>query len=154
MKISDLRAVIVRFHVSASQPGTHVWHKVAQSGQVEPVTSPSSAVTWLESHGYRQAGAMIGIVPALAVCWLKESDQPEHLESVLGERVVPATCAWSAAECKIITTRRAGQIRRDRRRKGRGWAQDLAYVEKPTAAALAHAYMLEPAKFPLYEKGC
>ncbi len=153
MKIADLRAVIVRFRVSAQEPGTHEWRKVAQAGQLEPVQSPALAVTWLESHGYRQHGAMIGVVPMLAVVWLKENDQPEHLEPILGERIVPATCAWYPSEAKIGTTRTAGQIRRDRRHQGQT-RQDLAYVERPTWAALMRCYGLTTDQTTIMEKGC
>ena len=141
MKPSDLRAVVVRFKVIGNQAGQHTWHKIAQSGQLEPVTDPTTAVQWLEAHGYRQHGAAIGAVPALAVFWLKENDQPEYFTEILGERVTPYTCAWYAQEAKIGTTRTAGQIRRDRQRQGQTF-QDLQFVERPTHAALMHAYGL------------
>ena len=141
MKLSELRAVVVRFRVIGSQAGQRTWHKIAQSGQVEPVTDHTTAVQWLEAHGYRQHGAAIGAVRELAVFWLKENDQPENLTEALGERVTPYTCAWYTAEGKIGTTRTAAQIRRDRARKGRT-LQDLQFVERPTHAALMHAYGL------------
>lgn len=137
MKRSDLRAVVV-----VSNESGHAWFKFGYNdNQIEPVTSPSLAVAWLESHGYRQHGAMVGPRRDVAVCWLKESDQPEYLSSVKLGDVRPATCFWNASEGKIQTTRTAGQIRRDRRRQGQT-TQDLAYVERPTMAALMRCYGL------------
>jgi len=144
MKPNELRAVIVE-----SGERAHVWRKVSHVGSIEPVADPAAAVTWLESHGYRQAGALIGLMPRLAVCWLKEDDQPEYLESALGERIVPGTCCWSRDENKIRTTRTAGQIKRSRRslfNRGIYSSQDLAFVERPTAAAIARCYGLTPSQ--------
>ena len=144
MKPNELRAVIVE-----SGEHGHVWRKVGAAGQVEPVTDPATAVTWLESHGYRQRGALIGLMPRVAVVWLKESDQPEYLESVLGERIVPGTACWARDEKKIRTTRTGGQIKRARRslfNRGVYSSQDLAFVERPTAAAIAKCYGLVPSQ--------
>jgi len=144
MKPAELRAVIVE-----SGEHGHTWRKVSAAGQVEAVTDPAAAVAWLEAHGYRQTGALIGLMPRLAVCWLKEDDQPEYLESILGERIVPATDCWARDENKIRTTRTAGQIKRARRslfNRGVYSSQDLAFVERPTAAAIARCYGLTPSQ--------
>jgi hypothetical protein len=144
MKPAELRAVIVE----STETG-HTWRKVSHTGDIEPVTCPSSAVAWLEAHGYRQAGALIGLMPRVAVVWLKESDQPEYLESVLGERIVPGTACWARDEKKIRTTRTGGQIKRARRslfNRGVYSSQDLAFVERPTAAAIAKCYGLVPSQ--------
>jgi hypothetical protein len=144
MKLSDLRAVVVSFEETG-----HVWRKVSHAGQVEPITCPSLAVAWLESHGYRQAGALIGPRRDVAVCWLKESDQPEYL-TALGD-IRPGTCFWDTNEAKIRTTRTTGQIQRARRRQGQT-SQDLAFVERPTMAAMMKCYGLVGE--PIMDKGC
>ena len=145
MKSSDLRCVLVELTVSAEGYGVDRWWKVSVTEAREPISDPATAVTWLESHGYRQAGAMIGQDRRLAVLWLKDNDQPEYLESALGERVVPATCAWYPAEAKIGTTRTAGQIQRQRRRtanRGDVDSRDLQFVELPTLATTMKLYGL------------
>ena len=134
MKPQDLRAVVV-----VSTESGHVWHKISYAGQLEPVTNPAIAVKWLESHGYRQAGALIGPRRDVAVCWLKESDQPEYL-TALGD-VRPGTCFWDKNEAKIRTTRTAGKIREARAKAGQT-TQDLAFVERPTMAAMLRCYGL------------
>jgi hypothetical protein len=149
MKTKDLRAVIV-----VSAESGHTWYKFGYNdNQVEPVTSPTLAVSWLEAHGYRQAGALVGPRRDVAVCWLKESDQPEYLAPTALGDIRPATCFWNAVEGKIQTTRSAGQIQRDRRRQGRTM-QDLAYVERPTWAAMMRCYGLTTDKSPIMDKGC
>jgi len=145
MKSSDLRCVLVELTISAVSSTIYRWWKVSVTGAREPISDPTTAVTWLESHGYRQAGAMLGQDRRLAVFWLKENDRPEYLESALGERVVPATCAWYPAEAKIGTTRTAGQIQRQRRRtanRGDMDNRDLQFIELPTHAATLKLYGL------------
>ena len=145
MKSSDLRCALVELAISADGSGVYRWWKIADTGARESVSDSTAAVMWLESHGYRQAGAMIGQGRRLAVFWLKENDRPEYLESALGERVVPATCAWYPAEAKIGTTRTAGQIQRQRRRtanRGDMDNRDLQFIELPTHAATLKLYGL------------
>jgi hypothetical protein len=144
MKPTDLRCVLVE---EATAVGSNVywWSKVSVTSARESISNPITAVTWVESHGYRQAGAMLGQDRRLAVLWLKEDDQPEYLESALGERVAPATCAWSHTGNKIVTTRTAAQIQRQRRRitaRGDVDSRDLQFVELPTRAATLKLYGL------------
>ena len=144
MKPTDLRCILVE-EVTAVGSNVYRWWKVSVTGARESISNPITAVTWVESHGYRQAGAMLGQDRRLAVLWLKDKDQPKYLESALGERVVPATCAWSLAENKIVTTRTAGQIQRQRRRitvRGDVDSRDLQFVELPTRAATLKLYGL------------
>ncbi len=144
MKPTDLRCVLVE-EITAGSSNAFRWWKVSVTGAREAVSDVTAAVKWLESHSYRQAGAMLGQDRRLAVLWLEEDDQPEYLESALGERVVPATCAWSHTENKIVTTRTAGQIRRQRRRitsHGEVDSRDLQFVELPTLAARMKLYGL------------
>ena len=144
MKPTDLRCALVEL-VVADHANVYRWWKVSITGTRESISDATAAVTWLGSHGYRQAGAMIGQDRRLAVLWLKDNDQPEYLESALGEHVVPATCAWSLAENKIVTTRTAAQIQRQRRRitaRGDVDSRDLQFVELPTRAATLKLYGL------------
>lgn len=144
MRPADLRCVLVELTASDSS-NAYRWWKVSITGAREPVSDSTTAVTWLEAHGYRQAGAMLGQDRRLAVLWLKDDDQPECLESALGERIAPATCAWSLAENKIVTTRTAAQIQRQRRRvmiRGDVDQRDLQFVELPTLAARMRLYGL------------
>ncbi len=115
------------------------------TGEREVVSDATVAVRWLETHSYRQAGAMLGQDRRLAVLWLKDNDQPEDLESALGERVVPATCAWSHTKNRIVTTRTAAQIQRHRWRttaRGDVDGRDLQFVELPTRADTLKVYGL------------
>jgi len=131
MKPADLRCVLVEF---VPDGDSYRWWKVSVTGARESIAAPITAVSWLEVHGYHQAGAMLGQDRRLAVMWLKDGDQPEYLETALGERVVPATCAWYPAEGKIGTTRTAGQIQRQRRRttnRGDMDSRDLQFVNCP-----------------------
>jgi hypothetical protein len=144
MKPADLRCVLVEL-VSAEHSNAYRWWKVSHTSARESVSGTIAAVTWLEVHGYRQAGAMLGQDRRLAVLWLKEDDQPEYLENALGERVVPATCTWSFTENRIVTTRTARQILRLRRRittRGDVDSRDLQFVELPTLAATMKLYGL------------
>jgi hypothetical protein len=144
MKPADLRCALVEL-VSADHANVYRWWKVSVTGARESISDPAAAVTWLQAHGYRQAGAMLGQDRRLAVLWLKDNDQPEYLESALGERVVPATCAWSPTESKIVTTRTAAQIQHQRRRitaRGDVDSRDLQFVELPTRAATLKLYGL------------
>ena len=144
MKPADLRCVLVEL-VSAENSNAHQWWKVSLTSARESISDTMAAVAWLEAHGYRQAGAMLGQDRRLAVLWLKDNDQPEYLENALGERVVPATCAWSFTENRIVTTRTAAQIQRQRRRitaRGDVDSRDLQFVELPTLAAMMKPYGL------------
>jgi len=144
MKPNDLRCVLVEL-VSAENSNAHQWWKVSLTSARESISDTMAAVTWLEAHDYHQAGAMLGQDRRLAVFWLKEDDQPEYLESVLGERVVPVTCAWSFTENRIVTTRTAAQIQRQRQRitaRGDVDSRDLQFVELPTLAATMKLYGL------------
>ncbi len=144
MKSSDLRCVLVE-EVTADDSNAYRWWKVSVTGEREVVSDATVAVRWLETHSYHQAGAMLGQDRRLAVLWLKDNDQPEDLESALGERVVPATCAWSHTGNKLVTTRTAAQIQRHRRRttaRGDVDGRDLQFVELPTRAAVLKVYGL------------
>ncbi len=142
-----LRAVFVTL-----DPATgHRWHKV-DGGTLSVIEYPEPAriVEWLESHGFQQRGAFVGLVPRLAVFWLRQcdphhiedADTPEQLAGVIGEPVVPVTCQWIHADQRIGTTRSASQIRRSRRRLGQSDARDLQYIEQPTHAQQMRAYGL------------
>ncbi len=113
MKSSDLRCVLVE-EVTADDSNAYRWWKVSVTGEREVVSDATVAVRWLETHSYRQAGAVLGQDRRLAVLWLKDNDQPEDMLDALGERIVPATCAWSHTKNRIITTRTAAQIQRQR----------------------------------------
>ena len=144
MKPADLRCVLVE-EIIARSSNAFRWWKVSVVGAREAVSDATIAVKWLESHGYRQAGAMLGQDRRLAVFWLKEDDQPEYLESALGERVVPATCTWFHTENKIVTIRTTAQIQRQRRHitaRGDVDSRDLQFVELPTLAATMKLYGL------------
>lgn len=146
MTANELRAVVV----VQVEPHRFYWRKVEISGQVLDILAPDPTfiVSWLHTHGFEPRGAFVD--DALAVCWLRairhprdleKADAPEKLSDVLGARVVPATCAWSVLESRIVTTRRAGQIRRSRRRNIDD-SRDLAYIEKPTQERMLRTYGL------------
>jgi pyridoxine/pyridoxamine 5'-phosphate oxidase len=145
MKPSDLRAVLVIEYDTPNAPRQHAWQKVSISGIVEKIIDDRAAREWLNSRpAYRQIGALVTDKRGehLAVCWMLVDDSPELLQDVLHVGIVPATCAWSDAEYRIITTRTREQIQRHRRRMGTSDGRDLAFIATPTRAAMLHAYGL------------
>ena len=142
--LDEIRAVVVIEH-SDSWPRRYSWLKVSVTGDVETITNYTAAVDWLNQHiDFHMAGAFATDEQGqhLAVCWLLRDDSPELLSEVLEMQIVPATCAWSPTEGKIVTTRTAEQIKRQRRRVGQGDSRDLQFIPLPTRAQTMCAYGL------------